>query len=75
MFLNHLHEPEVNAETANTIHYATPNKTARALVSKADLNNPAIYAPDEVVAKSQALSDVGDALKLYDAAWTAIQAA
>ncbi len=75
LFLNHLHEPEVNAETANTIHYATPNKAARALVSKADLNNPAIYAPDEVVAKSQALSDVGDALKLYDAAWTAIQAA
>ena len=27
------------------------------------------------VAKSQALIDVGDALRLYDEAWTAIQAA
>ena len=35
----------------------------------------AIYAPDEVVARSQALADVGDALPLYDAAWTEIQAA
>ncbi len=74
LFLNHVHEPEVNAETANTIHYATSNKAARALINKDDLNNPAIYAPDEVVRKSQALSDVGDALKLYDAAWTAILA-
>jgi spermidine/putrescine transport system substrate-binding protein len=74
-FLNHLHEPEVNAEVANTIHYATSNKAAKAFVSEADLNNPAIYAPDSVVSRSQALSDVGDALKLYDEAWTAIQAA
>jgi spermidine/putrescine transport system substrate-binding protein len=74
-FLNHLHEPEVYAETANTIHYAASNKAAKAFISQADLDNPAIYAPDEVIAKSQALSDVGAALTLYDAAWTAIQAA
>ncbi|MDH3691458.1 MAG: extracellular solute-binding protein [Gammaproteobacteria bacterium] len=74
-FLNHLHEPQVNAEVANTVHYATSNKSAHEFVSKDDLNNPAIYAPDDVVARSQALSDVGDALPLYDAAWTAIQAA
>jgi spermidine/putrescine transport system substrate-binding protein len=75
LFLNHLHEPEVMAETANTIHYASTNKAAKEFISESDLNNPAIYAPDEVVARSQALSDVGDALPLYDAAWTEIQAA
>jgi len=74
-FLNHVHDAQVNAEVANTIHYATSNKAAREFVSEADLNNPAIYAPDEVVARSQALADVGDALPLYDAAWTEIQAA
>jgi spermidine/putrescine transport system substrate-binding protein len=73
-FLNHLHEPEVMGEIANTIHYAATNKAAKAFISEADLNNPAIYAPDEVVARSQALSDVGAALPLYDAAWTAILA-
>ena len=74
-FLNHLADPQVNAEVANTIHYATTNKSAREFVVKEDLENPAIYAPDEVVKRSQALADVGDALPLYDAAWTEIQAA
>jgi len=74
-FLNHIHDPHVNAEIANTIHYATTNKAAQAYVDPADLNNPAVYPPDEIVAKCEALIDVGDALKLYDEAWTAIQAA
>ena len=74
-FLNHIHEPEVNAEIANTIHYATSNKSAREFVNESDRNNPAVYLPDEIVAKCQLLIDVGDALRLYDEAWTAIQAA
>jgi len=73
-FLNFIHEPKVKAEIANTIHYATTNASAKEFISPDDLANPAIYASDEVVAKSQALSDVGDSLKLYDAAWTEIQA-
>ena len=73
-FLNFIHEPKVKAEIANTIHYATTNSSAKEFISPEDLANPAIYASDDVVAKSQALSDVGDSLQLYDAAWTAIQA-
>ena len=73
-FINHVLDAKVKAEIANTIHYATTNKAAKEFISKADLANPAIYASDEVVAKSHALSDVGDALPMYDAAWTAIQA-
>ena len=73
-FINHVMDANVNAEIANTIHYATTNKAAREHVSKDDLANPAIYASDEVVAKSEALADVGDALPMYDAAWTEIQA-
>lgn len=75
LFLNHIHDPKVNAEIANTIHYATSNKSAREFVNPEDLNNPAVYLPDEIVAKCQSLIDVGDSLRLYDEAWTAIQAA
>ncbi|MGI9305142.1 MAG: polyamine ABC transporter substrate-binding protein, partial [Gammaproteobacteria bacterium] len=74
-FLNHIHEPSVNAEIANTIHYATTNKAAREFVAESDLNNPAVYLPDAIVSKCQSLIDVGDALRLYDEAWTKIQAA
>ena len=54
---------------------AARKKAAKEFVAPADLANPAIYPPDEVVAKSQSLIDVGEALRLYDEAWTAIQAA
>jgi spermidine/putrescine transport system substrate-binding protein len=74
-FLNHIHDKEVNAEIANTIHYATANLAARELVSPEDLSNPRIYPPADIVAKSESLIDVGDSTKLYDEAWTAIQAA
>ena len=74
-FIDHLNDPEVNAEIANTIHYATSNRAARQFVAKADLENPAIYPSDEVVARSSALIEVGDAQTLYDTAWTSIQAA
>ncbi|MFQ5783717.1 MAG: PotD/PotF family extracellular solute-binding protein [Alphaproteobacteria bacterium] len=74
-FINHIHDPKVNGEIANTIHYATSNKAARAYVDKADLVNPAVYLPDSIVSKCKGLIDIGDALRLYDEAWTAIQAA
>ncbi len=74
-FLDHVIDAKVNAEIANTIHYATTNLAARRYVDKADLVNPAVYLPDAIVKKSKALIDIGDALRLYDEAWTAIQAA
>jgi spermidine/putrescine transport system substrate-binding protein len=74
-FINHLHDKDVMAEIATTIHYATPNVEARKLLSEELLKNPAIYPPDEVVAKSESLISIGENVKLYDEAWTAIQAA
>src|SRR3546814_424949 len=74
-FIDHILDAEVNAEIANTIHFATANKAARQYIDEADLNNPAIYPPDEVIAKSEGLKEIGDALRLYSEAWTAVQAA
>jgi len=74
-FIDHILDAEVNAEIANTIHFATANKAARAYIDEADLKNPAIYPPDEVIAASETLIEIGDAQRLYDEAWTAIQAA
>ena len=71
-----LHAPDlVHAEIANVIHYATANLSARKMVLPEDLTNPAIYPPSEVIANCESLVDVGDATRLYDEAWTAIQAA
>jgi spermidine/putrescine transport system substrate-binding protein len=74
-FLNHLLDAQVNAEIANTIKYATADKAAQAFIAKEDLENPAIYPPEEVIAKSESLVDVGEFTPVYDRAWTEIQAA
>lgn len=74
-FINHIHDPGVNAEIANTIHYPTANLSAQKLVLPEDLENPAIYPPPETLAKCEQIIDVGDAIRLYDEAWTAINAA
>jgi spermidine/putrescine transport system substrate-binding protein len=73
-FLNHIHDKAVNAEIANTIRYATANLAARELVNPEDLNNQRIYPPSNVVAKSETLVDLGEQTRLYDEAWTAVQA-
>jgi spermidine/putrescine transport system substrate-binding protein len=74
-FLNHILDAKVNAEIANTIKYATANKAAQAYIAKEDLENSAIYPPEEVVAKSEPLVDAGEFTPVYDKAWTEIQAA
>jgi spermidine/putrescine transport system substrate-binding protein len=74
-FLNHVLDKEVMAEIANTIHYATSNKAAQELLPAEDLANPAIYPPEEVIAASESLVDVGDFTPVYDKAWTEVQAA
>jgi len=74
-FINHILDAQVEAEICNTIHYATPNAEARKLLPPEELNNPTIYPPPEVIAKSEQILDIGDFTKLYDKAWTEVQAA
>ncbi|NQU58228.1 MAG: spermidine/putrescine ABC transporter substrate-binding protein [Rhodospirillales bacterium] len=74
-FINHIHDATVNAEIANTIHYATANAAAKPMLLAEDLSNPAVYPPESVVSICESIIDVGDSARLYDEAWTAIQAA
>ncbi len=74
-FINYLYDPQVAADISNFIGYATPNQGAidQGLISKEDLANPALYAPDSV--KQFVLIDLGDAQSLYDKEWADIKAA
>ena len=60
---------------ANTIQYATPMRRRASCLKPDDLENPAIYPPAEVISKSESFAPLGDALRLYDEAWTAFKAA
>jgi spermidine/putrescine transport system substrate-binding protein len=75
-FINFVLDAEAGKHIAETIKYATPNKAARALTDGAYKENPAIFPSDDVLAKCEYNSYLGEeALKARDEIWTAVQAA
>jgi spermidine/putrescine transport system substrate-binding protein len=72
-FLNFCLEPDIAARISNFTQFSTPNLTARAKIDPKLLNNPAIYPPDDVMAKLEFLTDLGPNLRLYDEVWTQIK--
>lgn len=72
-FVNFLLEPEISAEIAKSFPYINPNKEARKLIDKATLENIAIYPPAEEMKRVESLQDIGDAVQLYDRAWSEVK--
>jgi len=75
-FLNYILDAKVGAAIADFIQYATPNAAAKKLMSDDYTKNPAIFPPDEIIAKCEPTIYNGeDAIRMRDEAWTKIQAA
>ncbi len=54
---NFIHEPEIQAEETNYNLYATPNDAAKEFVDPEILNDPAVFPPDDVIAKLEGAED------------------
>jgi putrescine transport system substrate-binding protein len=75
-YINYMLDPQVAADNANFVHYATPNKAAldKGLIAEEDKSNPAIYPSADVMSKL-----VGDKVaspeldQLRTRTWTAIK--
>jgi spermidine/putrescine transport system substrate-binding protein len=52
-FINFLNEPDNATRLAEYVFYATPNKEAEKRLPVEFRNNPTIYPPKDVVAKSE----------------------
>jgi len=75
-FINFILDAEVGAAIADFIQYATPNGAAKKLMSEDYTKNPAIFPTDETLAKCEPAIFLGaDVVRLYDEAWTRINAA
>ena len=57
-FLNFIHEPEVQAKETMTNGYATCNSEAKKYIDADMLNDPAIFVPEDVLAKLEGAEDV-----------------
>ncbi len=72
-FINYLLDREVAARTTNRLMFATSNREAKALVHPHIRQNPAVYPPDSVFDRLEWMADVGEAIRLYDRAWTELK--
>ena len=75
-FIDFILDGEAGAAIADFIQYATPNKAAKAMLPAEYSENPAIFPPDEVIAKCEPSLYLGsDHTRLLDETWTRIGAA
>jgi spermidine/putrescine transport system substrate-binding protein/spermidine/putrescine transport system permease protein len=72
-FLDFVMEAEVAAEICRTMQYSSPNRAALPLLPPAIRDNPAIFPPADVVARTEILEDLGPATVLYDRLWTEVK--
>lgn len=75
VWMNYSLRAKVSAAVSNYVHYATPVETAKKFINKADLANPGIYPPPEVMKRLEFLVDIAEATKIYDRIWTELKAA
>src|SRR6185503_5447757 len=75
VFMNYTQYPEIAAQNAEWVGYATPNKAAKEFIDPEMLANEGIYPSAEVAEGLQWIEDVGPALELYDRIWTEFKAA
>ena len=73
-FIDFLLEPEIGARLVNGTSYASANLAARKFIKPEILADPAIYPPDEVVARGELIEDLGETTTLLDELWTEIKA-
>lgn len=70
LWINYMHEPEVQAAIVEYVYYASPNQAAQGFVPTEILDNPAIYPPDEAIANSEfTLPYTGEALEIREQIW------
>lgn len=64
-FLNFIHDPQIQAIETETNQYATPNSEAKKFIDPAMLADPALFVPDDVLARLEGAEDTStDPLRL-----------
>jgi len=75
-FMNFVLDAKVGASIADFIQYATPNGAAKKEMEDAYTKHPAIFPTEETLSKCEPALYLGeDVQRMYDEAWTRIQAA
>lgn len=72
-FIDYLLDTEVALRTTNRLRFASANREVRPRVEPEIRDNPAVYPPETAFDRLEWMVDVGEAIRLYDRAWTELK--
>jgi spermidine/putrescine-binding protein len=72
-FINYLLDVDVAVRTSTQLLFASANRLVKDRVDKDVRENPAVYPPLATVSRMEWMTDVGDAIRYYDRAWTELK--
>ena len=72
-FINYLLDVEVAVKTSNQLLFASANRLVKDRVHKDVRDNPAVYPPVAIISRMEWMTDVGEAIRFYDRAWTELK--
>ena len=72
-FINYLIGTDVSIRTTNRLQFASANRKVKEKLSLQLRNNPAVYPPEDSKRRLEWMVDVGEAVHLYDRAWTELK--
>jgi spermidine/putrescine transport system substrate-binding protein len=72
-FINYLYDPEVSVKNYEYIGYNDPNTKAASLHTKEFINDPMLKTAVDEIDKGEWLTDIGDAITMYDKYWTELK--
>lgn len=72
-FMNYMLDAQVGAYLARSVNFASPNKASSKHLNEQFKNNRVINPTKEEIDRMVFLRDLGDASKLFDAAWTTVK--
>jgi spermidine/putrescine transport system substrate-binding protein len=70
LWINYMHEPEVQAAIVDYVYYPSPNAAAQEFIAAEILENTAVYPSDEALANSEFITPyTGEALRIREQIW------
>ena len=72
-FINYLLDVAVAVKTSNRLMFASANRLVKDRVGKEIRENPAVYPPLSTISRMEWMTDVQDAIRYYDRAWTELK--
>lgn len=72
-FINYLYDPQVSAKNYEYIGYNDPNAKAETYHSEEYNRDPMLKAARDYISRGEWIEDIGEALTMYDRAWTELK--